>query len=303
MTMEKSEYTALSKKAEKLDLTDEARKKIKGSFLSLPSGNTHYEIKGEGEPIVLVHGYATPYYIYDKLFDALVKAGYRVLRYDLLGRGYSERVEGDYTPELFATQLKELTEALLKDEKFYLAGTSMGGSVTTAFCRLYPGRVKKLILLAPAGMDSFKPPFYMKLSNIPGIGTFIFNRIGSKTLLKSCAGEMHYSPSEEKDYYERAFADAIQYKGFLRCTLSSLRNTILKTEKTILGYKAVAKEGLPVLCIWGKEDRTMPYYQSERFKEVCPDATLITYEKSGHIFVYDEGERTAKDVLEFLKQE
>lgn len=303
MTMEKSEYTALSKKAEKLDLTDEARKKIKGSFLSLPSGNTHYEIKGEGEPIVLVHGYATPYYIYDKLFDALVKAGYRVLRYDLLGRGYSERVEGDYTPELFATQLKELTEALLKDEKFYLAGTSMGGSVTTAFCRLYPGRVKKLILLAPAGMDSFKPPFYMKLSNIPGIGTFIFNRIGSKTLLKSCAGEMHYSPREEKDYYERAFADAIQYKGFLRCTLSSLRNTILKTEKTILGYKAVAKEGLPVLCIWGKEDRTMPYYQSERFKEVCPDATLIPYEKSGHIFVYDEGERTAKDVLAFLKQE
>ena len=47
----------------------------------------------------------------------------------------------------------------------------------------------------------------------------------------------------------------------------------------------------------------MPYYQSERFKEVCPDAKLITYEKSGHIFVYDEGERTAKDVLEFLTQE
>ena len=301
--MEKSEYTALAKKAEKLDLTDEERKKIAGSFISLPGGNTHYEMKGEGEPVVLVHGYATPYYIYDKLFDALVTAGYRVLRYDLLGRGYSERVEADYTPELFANQLKELTEALLGDETFYLAGTSMGGSVTTAFCRLYPGRVKKLILLAPAGMDSFKPPFYMKLSDIPCIGTFIFNLIGSKTLLKSCAGEMHYSPTEEKDYYEKAFADAIQYKGFLRCTLSSLRNTILKTDKTILGYKAVAEEGIPVLCIWGTEDKTMPYYQSERFKEVCPDATLITYEKSGHIFVYDEGERTAKDVLAFLKQE
>ena len=89
----------------------------------------------------------------------------------------------------------------------------------------------------------------------------------------------------------------------MRCTLSSLRNTILKTDKTILGYKAVAEEGIPVLCIWGRDDKTMPYYQSERFNEVCPDATLITYEKSGHIFVYDEGERTAKDVLAFLKQE
>lgn len=300
--MEKSEYTALAKKAEKLELNDEERKKIKGSFIALPCGNTHYEIKGEGEPVVLVHGYATPYFIYDKLFDALVDAGYRVLRYDLLGRGYSERAEADYTPELFAKQLKELTDALFGEEKFYLAGTSMGGSVTTAFCRLYPGYVKKLILLAPAGMDSFKPPFYMKLSNIPGIGTFIFNLIGSKTLLKSCAGEMHYSPSEEKDYYEKAFADAIQYKGFLRCTLSSLRHTILKTDKTIEGYKAVAKEGIPVLCIWGTDDRTMPYYQSERFQEVCPDAKLLTYEKSGHIFVYDEGERTAKDVLSFLAE-
>lgn len=46
--MEKSEYTALAKKAEKLDLTDEERKKIAGSFISLPGGNTHYEMKGEG---------------------------------------------------------------------------------------------------------------------------------------------------------------------------------------------------------------------------------------------------------------
>ena len=58
-----------------------------------------------------------------------------------------------------------------------------------------------------------------------------------------------------------------------------------------------------MLCIWGTDDKTMPYYQSERFKEVCPKAKLITYEKSGHIFVYDEGERTAKDVLAFLAEE
>lgn len=51
---------------------------------------------------MLVHGYATPYYIYDKIFDFLVNKGYRVLRYDLLGRGFSQRVDKDYTPSLFA---------------------------------------------------------------------------------------------------------------------------------------------------------------------------------------------------------
>ena len=74
----------------------------------------------------------------------------------------------------------------------------------------------------------------------------------------------------------------------------------MRTDKTILGYKAVAQSGIPFLCIWGRLDKTMPYYQTQRLLEVCPDVKLITYEKSGHIFVYDEGERTAADILDFL---
>lgn len=298
--MDKKEYKALTKDAGKIELNAEERSKLSGSFIDLPTGNTHYELKGEGEIIVLVHGYATPYYIYDKLFKAFCDKGYRVLRYDLLGRGFSERARVDYTPELFARQLNELTTALFKDESFYLVGTSMGGSVCAEFCKTYPKKVKKLILLAPAGMDNFKPPFYMKLSSVPLIGTAIFNIIGSGTLLKKCASEMYVSPQSEKDYYERKFAEAIKYKGFLRCTRSSLINTILRTDKTVKSYAETAKKDIPILCIWGTIDKTMPYYQAARLIEVCPKAKLISYENSGHIFVYDEGERTAKDVLEFI---
>lgn len=300
--MNKNEYKALIKQAGTLELTDAERKKLHGNFITLPSGNTHYELKGEGETIVLVHGYATPYYIYDKLFERFTAEGFRVLRYDLLGRGFSERAEADYSPELFTTQLHQLTEALLDGTEFYLAGTSMGGSICAEFCKAHPEKVKKLILLAPAGMDSFKAPFYMKLSAVPGIGTAIFNLIGHGTLLKKCAGEMYFCDQKEKEYFERQFAEAIKYKGFLRCTLSSLKNTILRTDKTILSYKAVAENKIPLLCIWGKADKTMPYYQAERLLQVCPQTKLITYENSGHIFVYDEGERTAKDILDYIRQ-
>lgn len=290
------------KSKESKELTDEEREKIEGEFAYLPSGITHYEVKGEGEAIVLTHGYATPYYIYDKLFDAFVSAGYRVLRYDLLGRGYSERVNKDYTAELFAEQLDDITKHVFGEEKFYLVGTSMGGAITTAFCKNHIEKVKKLILLAPAGMDSFRPPFYMKLCKIKGLGDFIFNKVAGNALLKKCASELIYSEAEGKDYFERKFADAFRYKGFLRSTLSSLRNTILRTDLSMEGYRAVASSKIPVLCIWGTDDRTMPYYQHVRFKEVCPDAELKTYEKSGHIFLFDEGERTAEDCLEFLKR-
>lgn len=300
--MDKENLKKLKKDIETLELTDDERKKAQGSFISLPCGNTHYEMKGEGEVCVLVHGYATPYFIYDKVFDRLVSEGYKVIRYDLIGRGLSERVKTPCTPELFAKQLHELTTALIGDEKFYLFGTSMGGSVTTAFCRLYPDKVKKLILLAPAGMDTFKPPFYMRLCSAPLLGDILFSIIGGGTLLKKCASELIYSDADVEKYYMESFAYSIKYKGFHQCTLSSLRNTILNTKETVKGYYSVAQQKVPMLVIWGTIDKTMPYYQIDRMKEICPHAQYETFEGSGHIFLFDEGERTMNIVIPFIKE-
>lgn len=300
--MTKDEIKLALKQAEKKILTDEERAKLDGSFINLPSGNTHYEVKGEGELVVLTHGYATPYYIYDKIFECLVSNGYKVLRYDLLGRGYSERVNEEYNAELFARQLDDLTSALFGEEKFYLVGTSMGGIITTTFYKNHPEKVKKLILLAPAGMDTFKAPFYMKVAKCPGLGELVFYNIAGPMLLKKTTSELYYVSDEEKDYYQRSFAGPIQYKGFLKATLSSLRHTILRTDLAMIGYEKVAEDKLPMLVIWGTIDKTMPYYQIDRMKEVCPHAQFITYENSGHIFLYDQGDKTNHDILEFLRK-
>ena len=57
-----------------------------------------------------------------------------------------------------------------------------------------------------------------------------------------------------------------------------------------------------MLVVWGTADRTMPYYQIDRMKEICSNAEYVTFEGSGHVFVYDEGKRTADVVLPFLKK-
>lgn len=54
-------------------LNDAEMKKQDGEFVSLGVGITHYQVKGDGKAVVLVHGYATPYYIYDKLLMLLSK--------------------------------------------------------------------------------------------------------------------------------------------------------------------------------------------------------------------------------------
>lgn len=290
-------------KTESLILTEEERKKAPdGAFIDLPCGFTHYKTEGEtGDWVVLTHGYATPYFIYDKIAEGLLAAGYRVLRYDLIGRGLSERVKGPYDPALFVRQLHELTEAVLGDEKFYLFGTSMGGTITTSFVAKYPDKVRKLVLLAPAGMH-YKVPFYMKLAAVKGIGDLVFKAVASKALVNKCASEMIYSGEEAKRDYEEKFAYCFQYKGVIDATLSSMRNTILNFDEAAKGYTGTANSGVPVLVIWGTADKTMPYYQIEEMKTVLPSARFITYENSGHIFLYDEGKRTVNDVLPFLAE-
>lgn len=114
----------------------------------------------------------------------------------------------------------------------------MGGTVTTAFCRFYPGKVKKLVLLAPAGMDSFKPPFYMKLCEIPGFGKALFKTIGGKTLIKNCAGEMTHTEQSEVDDFTRYFAMCAEYKGFIGSTFQALLIAFLTPKRQPRATKA-----------------------------------------------------------------
>jgi len=107
------------------------RAQFNETFVELPNGVVHYEFGGpvDGEMVVLVHGFSVPAYIWDPTFESLTSAGYRVLRFDLYGRGHSDRPDATYTIGFFANQLNQLTRALSVDTPFNLLGLSMGGPV------------------------------------------------------------------------------------------------------------------------------------------------------------------------------
>ena len=305
--MKKKELKQLVKQAQTKELTPEEREKAPGDFLDLPSGFTHYEMKDGGDaskpPVVLVHGYSTPYFLYEDVFQALVKEGYKVIRYDLLGRGLSERVKSKYDAKAFAKQLKELVDELIPGEPFIAFGTSMGGSIVAAFCALYPGLVKKVVYYAPAGMDNYKPPLYMKLAKVPVIGKQIFSAVIIRSTLTRATDELLNADQAKKDDYIRKLAYTMQYKGFVKATHASLVNTILATKQDTKYYKKMAKQKLPTLVIWGTKDKTMPIYQLDRMAKILKHAEFVIFEGSGHIFLCDEGERTVAHTLPFLEED
>ena len=138
---------------ESTTLTETVRKRLPGQFVSLSDGYTHYQWDGpaSGPVVVLVHGFSTPLFNWDRTAPALTDAGFRVLRYDLFGRGLSDRPKTDYNENLFDRQLSEIIQALKIEGPIRLVGLSMGGAIVTIFSARHPALVEKLVLIAPAG--------------------------------------------------------------------------------------------------------------------------------------------------------
>ena len=136
---------------ERYTLDEAARKNVSGSFVQLTDGITHYELAGSdtGKVVVLVHGFSVPYYIWDSTFVKLVDEGYRVLRYDEYGRGFSDRPDKVYEASLLRQQLEELLTALNIQSVHAIAGLSFGGPVVTDFAIHHPNQVDKVILVDP----------------------------------------------------------------------------------------------------------------------------------------------------------
>jgi len=99
---------------ERLTLNDQGRAEVAGQYVALSAGITHYELAGPdtGRVAVLVHGFSVPAYIWDSTSRALALAGHKVIRYDLFGRGWSDRPDGAYDGAFYDAQLNELLDSL-----------------------------------------------------------------------------------------------------------------------------------------------------------------------------------------------
>jgi pimeloyl-ACP methyl ester carboxylesterase len=125
-----------------------------GSYVSLPFGNVRYWLFGPeaGKKIILIHGLSIPSLIWKDVAPALASRGYRVLLYDLYGRGYSDAPQITYDASLYATQLALLMQHV-KWPKAYIAGVSMGGGILAAFTSFFPDLVdSKVAFVAPTGL-------------------------------------------------------------------------------------------------------------------------------------------------------
>jgi pimeloyl-ACP methyl ester carboxylesterase len=280
-------------------LNDETRKNATGSFIQLADGITHYELGGNepNEVVVLIHGFSVPYFIYDPTFKFLTESGFRVVRYDLFGRGFSDRPAARYDIDLFVNQLAGLLDALRVTRPVNLIGLSLGGIIASTFAIHQPDRVNKLVLIDPAGARPISLSLVHKVATLPFVAETILGLVGSETLIKSAS----------KDFFDPALVDHFmsrykvqwEYKGFRRAILSTIRNGMLGS--FINTYQALGKMDKTVMLLWGRNDMTVPFEHSFDLRAAMPNVEFHAFENCGHIPHYEKPAEVNPLLLEFLR--
>jgi pimeloyl-ACP methyl ester carboxylesterase len=274
---------------EKSTLTAGNRKNIEGNFIKLSNGVTHYQLEGpaSGEVIILVHGFSVPYYIWDGTYEFLVKNGYRVLRYDTYGRGYSDRPNVIYDKELYETQLLELINGLNLQHPVTLAGISFGGEIITNFTCQHPDLINKVILIDP-GYENAKPvaPQYFTLYN---------EAVNSNKRANGQLSDFLY-PNKHPEWVKR-YLPQMRYKGFRKAIVSTMYNYDQNGRQSNTCLNSTNK---PVLLIWGKKDKTVPFRFSDSIRSVLK-VDFFPVDDAGHLPSIEKPDTVNTKILSFLK--
>jgi pimeloyl-ACP methyl ester carboxylesterase len=283
---------------ERATLDDAARATATGKFVRLADGVTHYELLGpdSGRTVVLVHGFSVPYYLWDSTAVALASAGYRVLRYDEFGRGWSDRPDVPYTADLYDRQLEQLLDSLHIGDRIDLGGVSMGGWVTATFTRRHPKRVRSLTLVDPVAgkSSSSQGPF-----DLPVVGGFLWQALVVPTMADGQATDF-VDPTKFPGWADR-YRVQMRYHGFGRALLETRRATAGMTTDTL--YHAVAETGVPVLLVWGVKDVTVPFERSASVRTAIPAAEFHAIDGAGHLPILEQAAFTDSLILAFLARQ
>jgi pimeloyl-ACP methyl ester carboxylesterase len=270
-----------------------ARKNAPGKFIELTDGVTHYELAGpdSGKVIVLVHGFSVPYYIWDSTFYALAAAGYRVLRYDDFGRGFSDRPDKIYEASLFRKQLYELLSNLNIHSVYALAGVSFGGAVITDFTLHYPAMVNKVIFVDPVF------PGFPAQTNSESYTKYQM-ALSPEKVVNGQLTDLKY-PAKFPQWADE-YKVQMQYKGF-RNALVSTRFHYAPPDSTRAGYRALGNLHKQVLLIWGKEDHTVPFIYSDSLRKII-DTEFLPVDDACHLPQMEKAALVNERIISFLKK-
>ncbi|HEU4979516.1 MAG TPA: alpha/beta fold hydrolase [Solirubrobacteraceae bacterium] len=251
----------------------------------------HHLVEGEGAPLLLIQGMSGTHVTWgDPFLDALHARDLQTIRYDHRGTGNSPRVHEPFTIAELADDAAALLDELGLDSAHVL-GISMGGMVAQELALRHPQRIRTLAL----GCTYCGGPG-SALS-----GEDVVQRLGEAMM--SGDRERALEVAYEVNLSPRFREDASRYEVFhaMATTLPVAVNVIMLQMQAIAGHDTSARLheiAAPTLVIHGTDDEMLPVRNGELIASLVPGARLEVLDGVGHMFWWEEPERSAELVAE-----
>ncbi|PSL40826.1 pimeloyl-ACP methyl ester carboxylesterase [Salsuginibacillus halophilus] len=251
-------------------------------FIDIDGVRIHYHRSGEGQDVVLLHGWGANIQAFAPVHNNL-ENHFTVWSIDFPGFGESEEppepwTVGDYT-ELIRKLFVELGI-----EQPVLVGHSFGGRVSIKYAAAY--KTKKVILVDSAGVKpKRKPSYYVKVYSYKALKRGLnlpFLRRYRDDILMKVKGRVGSS-----DYQ--------QASGVMQQTMVKVVNEDLQHHMPHIH--------VPTLLVWGENDEATPVSDGQVMEKAIPDAGLVVLKNAGHYAYLDQLQQFLRILDHFLQDE
>jgi len=276
-------------------------------FAKINGINICYEIIGEGDPLILIHGFGSSKEGWKLAQVGPLSEHFKVIIIDNRGAGKSDRPDEPYLMEMFAQDIKELMDHL-NIQKAHILGGSLGGMIAQVFALNYPEKVDKLILInttssfpkSPSGIEMYKNNKIAKYYAIMedsiksfwdyGIGGY--NRNFRKMLKENPEAKIHNMFTVEDLIRENAYSPSTPQDSI------NQTNALLHFNVTERLHE-IKNE---TLIITATHDKTLPRSMSEIIHEKIPNSNLVLIEKAGHGSPVEKAPEINDHIIKFLEK-
>jgi pimeloyl-ACP methyl ester carboxylesterase len=265
------------------------------TFATVEGARIRYvDTGGEKPAVVLIHGFASALDAWATVIPELSKT-HRVLAMDLKGFGWSDRPDGDYSPEAEA----KIVLALMSQrniEQAALVGHSWGASIALAAALRAPNRVTR-IALYDAWVYEAQLPAFFHWSRADFFGEALFG-----LYYKERPGEkIAYAFYDQKYVTEQltdAVEDALDRPGTVAAALAAVRGQRYAAVEA--NYRKIQQK---TLLLWGREDIVAQLSFGERLTRDLPNSRLVVYPHCGHFPMIEAKDESNRELVAFLSDD
>ncbi|QVM94877.1 MULTISPECIES: alpha/beta fold hydrolase [unclassified Pseudomonas] len=264
-----------------------------GHVVTLADGlQLHYQDVGTGEAVVFIHGSgpgASGHSNFKQNYPAFAAAGYRVIVPDLPGYGASSKPQTVYSLDFFVSALSGLLDAL-DIQRCVLVGNSLGGAIAIKLALDQPGRVSRLVLMAPGGLMD-KEQYYLQMEGIQKMGAAFANgELNDAAGMRRLLSLQLFDPALISD---ETVAERVAVVGQQpACVLTSMQVPNLTSRLPELQC--------PILGFWGINDKFCPASGAQTLLAACRRIRFVLLSECGHWVMVEHRELFNRECLAFL---